>query len=70
MLMFHMPSTKGPQKEWTYSTAILILEWVNEDLNDNKTCPLTHPGNPHKGREKPQSIRAEAAGAFSATQKE
>lgn len=69
MLMFHMPSIKGPQKEWTYSSAILVLKWVNEDLDDNEDMSLTHPGNPHKGREKLQS-RAEEAEAFSATQKE
>lgn len=67
--MFHMPSIKGPQKERINTTAVLILKWVNEDLDDYKTCPLTHPGNPHKGREKTQSSKTEAAGTFNATQK-
>lgn len=67
MLMFHTPSIKGPQKERTCAPTILIRKWVNEDLDDYKTCPLTHPGNPHKGREKTQSSKAEAAGTFNAT---
>ena len=58
MLMFHTPSIKGLQKEGTYATAVLILKWVNENLYDYNTSPLTHLGKPHKCREKTQSTEA------------
>lgn len=54
LLRFPKPSIKGPWKEKTPATAVIISEWVNEDLDDYNPHPHTH-WESHIKAEKKQS---------------